>query len=107
MRTISPARLRTAASEDSVLELARDYVGEWLPEDLAGLPPDCRPGRIHDTEDLNEIAFRLTQEKFAANSSGDNELVLEMQSFLSQACARIAEIKAVRSLAAARSVTRV
>lgn len=99
MRTIHPARLRTVESEDSVLELVRDFVGEWLPEELALLPADCRPGKLHDAVDLNDITFRQTQAKFAPPPSGDNELVLEMQSFFAQACSRVAEIRAKHQLA--------
>lgn len=94
MRTITAARLRTLGSEELVLQLVRDFVAEWLPEELAVLPPHCRPHNIRDIEELNEITFCLTQEKFARRPAGDNDRVLEMQSFLAQACARIAEIKA-------------
>ena len=93
MRILTPARLRNAASEEAVLDLVRDYVGEWMPEELALIPADCRPGRMHDFEDLNEIAFRLTQEKFAMPPSEENPLVLEMQTFFAQAVTRIGEIK--------------
>jgi hypothetical protein len=97
MRTLSTARLRTVESEEEVLELVREFVGEWMPEELGQIPAECRPGRMHDMEDLNEVAFRLTQEKYANPELQDNPLVLEMQTFLAEAVTRIGEIKTLQA----------
>jgi hypothetical protein len=94
MRTFTAERLRSAASEEEVVSIVRDYLGEWLPEELVHIPLGARPGKLCDAEDLNDVAYRLTREKFAMPD--DDELVLQMQGFFVQACVRVAEIKSVR-----------
>jgi hypothetical protein len=93
MRTITADRLRTSASENDVVELTRDYVGEWLPEEIGRLPAHCRPGKLRDAEDLSTLAYNLTQAcvSFELNPR-DVVLVEEMDAFVGQACRRIAEI---------------
>lgn len=94
MRTFTAEKLRSAASEEEVVGIVRDYLGEWLPEELSHIPADARPGKLCDAEDLNDIAYRLTREKFAMPD--DDEWLLQMQAFFVQACVRIGEIKSVR-----------
>src|SRR5215212_8262343 len=95
MRTITSERLRTLASEYDVVQLVRDYVGEWLPEELARLPVQCRPGKMRDEEDLNDLSFRLTSACVSFDvDPGDLCVVEEMDAFIGQACRRIAEINA-------------
>jgi hypothetical protein len=94
MRTIKLERLRTATSEGAVIEIVRDYLGDWLPDELAKLPLDCRPGKLRDAEDLNDLALKLAR----ACVSFDIEpeclsAVEEMDAFVGQACQRIAEIE--------------
>ena len=94
MRTIRTDRLRASVSENDVVELVRDYVGDWLPEELAKLPFDCRPGKLRDSEDLNVLALKLAR----ASNSFDVEpeqlrAIEEMDAFVGQACQRIAEIE--------------
>jgi hypothetical protein len=94
MRTFTAEKLRSAASEEEVVGIVRDYLGEWLPEELAHIPPGARPGKLCDAEDLNDVAYRLTREKFAMRD--DDEWLLQMQAFFVQACVRVAEINSVR-----------
>ena len=94
MRTFTAERLKSAASEEEVVGIVRDYLGEWLPEELSHIPADSRPGKLCDAEDLNDLAYRLTREKFAMPD--DDELLLQMQAFFVQSCVRIAEINSVR-----------
>ena len=94
MRTITIERLRAAASESDVVELAREYMSEWLPEEFGRLPADCRPGKLRDAEDLNTLAFNLTQACVLFDlDARDVALVEEMDAFVGQACRRIAEIE--------------
>jgi hypothetical protein len=94
MRTFTAERLRSAASEEDVVGIVRDYLGEWLPEELSHIPAGARPGKLCDAEDLNDVAYRLTRAKFAMPD--DDEMLLQMQAFFVQACVRVAEINSVR-----------
>jgi hypothetical protein len=101
MRTITTDRLRGTASENDVVQLVRDYVGEWLPEELGRLPVECRPGKVRDAEDINDLAFKLTSACVSFDvESEDLRTIEEMDAFLGQACRRMAEIsaKGARSL---------
>jgi len=93
MRTITAERLRAAASEDDVVDLMRDYVSDWLPEEIGRLPVDCRPGKLRDAEDLSTLAYNLTQACVSLElNPRDLAFVEEMDVFVTHACRRIAEI---------------
>jgi hypothetical protein len=93
MRTVTAERLRATASENDVVQLVRDYVSDWLPEEIGRLPTDCRPGKLRDAEDLGTLAYNLTQAcvSFELNAY-DLAFVEEMDAFMTHACRRIAEI---------------
>ena len=94
MRTISTGRLRSATSESDVVELVRDYLGDWLPEELARLPLDCRPGKLRDSEDLNDLALNLTRASISFDVEPEQlKTIEEMDAFVTQACHRLAEIE--------------
>jgi hypothetical protein len=93
VRTISTDRLRTATSESDVVDLVRDYMGDWLPEELGQLPEDCRPGKLRDGEDLNTLAYNLARASVSFDvDPADIRLIEEMDAFVGQACRRVAEI---------------
>ena len=94
MRTITADRLRNAASEREVVELAREYLGEWLPEEIGRLPDDCRPVKLRDGDDLSHLAVNLA---IATTSFDirpeDLRMVEELDAFIGSACRRVAEIQ--------------
>ena len=94
MRTITADRLRSAASERDVVELAREYLGEWLPEEIGRLPDDCRPVKLRDGDDLSHLAVNLA---IATTSFDirpeDLRMVEELDAFIGSACRRVAEIQ--------------
>ena len=53
--------LSKASSIDEILAATRDYVSGFSGEDLAGLPPHCRPGAVQDREDIEVWADRLLE----------------------------------------------
>ena len=94
MRTITADRFRATASESDVVGLVREYVGEWLPEEIGSLPADCRPGKIRDAEDLSTLAYNLVQACVSFDlDPADLAFVEEMDAFVGQACRRMAEIQ--------------
>lgn len=87
--------MRSSSHEDEVLELLRDHIARWTPQEIAHLPPDCRPGRIRDADDVSRWAFELASTHCAQSVAVRDEPVLErMLEFVTQAALRIAELKA-------------
>ncbi len=94
MRTITSDKLRQASSEDEVIEVVRDYVSDWLPEELARLPADCRPRKVRDGEDLNLWAVSLARACVSFDIDPSHlGLVEEMDAFVGHSCRRLAEIR--------------
>lgn len=94
MHTIKRERLHSATSESDVVELVRDYLGDWRPEELARLPLDCRPGKLRDSEDLNDLALSLTRASICFDVEPEQlRTIEEMDAFLTQACQRLAQIE--------------
>ena len=84
----------TSTQEDEVVELVRDHMALWSPEEIARLPMDCRPGRIRDAEDISRWAFELASTHCAQVVTRDDEAVLErMLEFVTQAAVRISELR--------------
>jgi hypothetical protein len=94
VRTITPERLRAVASEHDVLGLVRDYLGEWLPEELAHLPDECRPGKLRDGDDLGSLAVSLARAAHSFDLPPQTMgAVDEMDVFVGLACRRVAELR--------------
>ncbi len=96
MRTITIEKLQAATSEGDVVEVVREYVGEWMPEEFGRLPIECRPGKLRDAEDLNNLALNIA---LACGSfdleRADLRILEEMDAFVGQACLRLAQIQRV------------
>lgn len=91
MRSEYPELLKAATSERGVVQLARSYLSEWSPAELASIPASCRPGSIADGEDLADIAFSLTRARIDAR--GPQALLEEMEAFFAHACAKLSELE--------------
>jgi len=88
--------------EDEVVELVRDHMARWSPEEIARLPQDCRPPRIRDAEDIGRWAFELASTHCAGTIAHDDEPLLErMLEFVTQAAVRLSELRAQLPLAQA------
>ncbi len=94
MRTITTEKLRHASSEDEVVEIVREYMRDWLPEEIGHLPQDCRPRKVRDGEDLNLWAWDLARACVSFDVDPERlPLVEEMDAFIGQSCRRVAEIR--------------
>lgn len=82
--------LAAARSEADVVAVALDYVSTFGPEELAKLPPECRPRRMKDAEDLADLAIALTRQRIAA--SEPLAVLCQMEAFFAHACARISRL---------------
>lgn len=87
--------IRASATEDDVVEMVRDHLARYSPEEIARLPEECRPPRIRDAEDISHWAFELARTHCAQDGDDDHETVLErLLEFVTQAAVRLSELKA-------------
>ena len=87
--------IRDASQEEEVIELVRDHMARWSPEEIARLPVDCRPSRIRDAEDISRWAFELASTHCAQTLASDDEALLDrMLEFVTHAAVRLSELKA-------------
>lgn len=93
MRRAYLISLRAATSEEEVVRLARDYLAQWQPSELAAIPAACRPRAIADAEGLADAAFALTRARIDA--SAPQPPLEEMEIFFAMACARVSELEAI------------
>jgi hypothetical protein len=86
--------VRAADTEDDVLDLVRDFLAQFSPEEVAQLPHDCRPAKIIDARDVTEYAFELARNR--CDEAGDGADVLHrLSAFFTDANERLAEIMRV------------
>ena len=89
------ALLDDARSERDLVTLVRDYLATWTPEEIAALPPDCRPGPMRDAEDITFWAFEYTRRHIA--SEGDPAMampLLKLRTLFGHAAARLSQVTA-------------
>ena len=83
-------RARTATE---VAFLTRDYIATWTPEELALLPEECRPGRIRDDKDIEELHGTLVDVYRASRATGPAlEALQRITSFFVRASIRLSEL---------------
>ena len=82
-------------NEDAVVQVTRDYLRSWNPDELARLPAPCRPGRIRDGEDITRWAFELTSAHCAdACTPAAQPILVKMLEFVTEAGQRVAQLNA-------------
>ena len=84
--------IASAARKSDVVAAARDFLSSWSPEQIAALPPDCRPGEMNEAEDVIDYAFILVSKQCAAEHQPP--ALNAMASFFAAASMRLSEISA-------------
>ncbi len=93
--------LACAANEHEIVNLTREYVATWSPEEISRLPSDYRPGRIVDGDDIGQWAYELARAHTSLRYTDEQDaLLMRMLAFMSEAAMRLAEVKAVEAAAA-------
>jgi hypothetical protein len=93
--------LARASTEHEIVNLTREHVATWGPDDISKLPAECRPSRIRDAEDISQWAYDLARAHTSLRYDDEQDaLVLRMLAFISEAAVRMAEVKAVEAAAA-------
>jgi hypothetical protein len=86
-------RLNDAMTLEDVVATARDYMALWGPDELSEVPPDLRPGKIVDADDVTNFALALIQAQMGRGTGAEPHL-RKMGVFFSDASLRIAQIMA-------------
>ena len=84
-------QLEEAKTPEAVLGVARDYLAQISPEEVAELPIECRPVRIVDADDLAIYAVTLAR-RAARDDSPD--LVNKLSTFIADATVRMSQVLA-------------
>ncbi len=90
-------RLNHASAVEEIINVVKDYLAQWTPEELANLPEACRPGRIADSDDITLCAFALVREQFKAEDRDDAALA-RMATFFTGASRRLSQILAPKGV---------
>ena len=85
-------------SEDAIVQVTREYLASWNPEELSRLPVECRPGRMRDGEDISRWAFELASAHCAERCTPAAEPILaRMLGFVTAAGRRLAQLNAAEA----------
>jgi len=89
------SHLERAKNAPEIVSVARDFLASWTPHELALLPPECRPGRLRDAEDVETLHSTLVEAYRVSRSTGKElEALQRLTSFIVRASIRLAEVAA-------------
>ena len=87
-------QIDAAQSPVDVVAVTRDYLATWTPDELGLLPAQCRPGRVKDVLDIEQLHVNLVEEYGRNRLSGEALSSLQrMTSFIVRASVRIAHLR--------------
>ena len=81
-------RLQSAREPEAVAQVVREYLSEWTPQRLAGMPRLALP--IEKPDDISSTAVMLVQRQYA-DLEGNPDLH-ELAEFFAAASRRLAEV---------------
>jgi len=79
-----------ASTEHEVVELAREYLAQLGPAEIATLPTICRPRKLVDAGDVSSYALDLVRDGCADEEP--SELVHKLAAFFSSASMRLSQL---------------
>jgi hypothetical protein len=84
-------RLDHCLTEAEVLDLARRFLAQFSPYELAALPAACRPGTLNEGNDIAEYAVRVVDHR-CDNGEEHDYTVHRLNDFFSTAAKRLTKI---------------
>lgn len=88
-------QLDKASRVGEVVDIARDYFATWTPQEVARLPPTCRPGRVRDPSDIEDMHACAVDAYRSTRASGEELKALQLlTSFLVHASLRLVQLRA-------------
>jgi hypothetical protein len=85
-----PERLDECASVADVVDVVRVFMARFDPDEIASLPPGCRPGKIVDADDVSALAVDLMRQ--TCRDGEPRELLHKLAAVFAHASGRIAEL---------------
>jgi hypothetical protein len=87
-------QIDAAKSPSEIVTITRDYLATWTPDELARLPEQCRPGRIRDEQDIDQLHVRLVEEYGRSRPNDETLSALQrITSLIVRASVRIAQLQ--------------
>lgn len=87
------AELDHLASSDQLLALARHFLDEWTPQEIAMLPPGAWPAHPHTVDELVATALQLERLQSAYAPAGVPRMVRELLVFFTQLSIRALQLQ--------------
>ena len=91
MPTTWQDQLSSASTEAEVVDVARDFIARFTPQEIASLPDPCKPGKIVDGQDVCDYAFALVRHH-CDDGQGSTTPMHRLAAFFSNASARVSQI---------------
>jgi hypothetical protein len=86
-------KIDDARSVAEVLALTCEYLATWKPQELALLPPECRPEPIRTEADIEALHVRLVSAFRDSTAQGEALSALQrLTSFVMRASVRLAQL---------------
>jgi len=95
-------RLDLSYSEKEVVDVARDFLACFPPNQIYALPERCRPPGKLFADDVAAYAFELVRHECSTPDTA--ELVHRLARFFSHAATRLAQVSALRHYSATQSL---
>lgn len=84
-------RLAAATNREDVVGVARDFLALVGPEEVAGMPADCRPGKLVDGDDVANYAVTLARRSCDPDCFNDHNLQ-RLAAFFGDALGRLSQL---------------
>ena len=84
-------RLDQANTREEIVATARDFVARLSAEEYSKLPPDCRPHKIVDADDVVDYAVTLVKRSCEGDRMSD-AVLQHLGSFFTGACLRLSQL---------------
>ena len=91
-------RLDAATSSEAVVGVARDFLANFSPYELAVLPKSCKPPyKLYDEEEITTYAFELVRHDCNKERAESADMIHKFAHFFSNASIRLSEIQSCRA----------
>lgn len=84
-------RLDQASDREEIAAIAREFLARITAEEFANLPPQCRPSKIVDADDVVDYAVTLVKHSCARDNMSD-AVLHRIASFFTDACSRLSQL---------------
>ena len=84
-------RLDDASSTEDVVDVCREFLGLWTPEEFAQLPSTCRPHDDLGSQDVTPYALKLIQ-FVGVGDRATVPMLYRLSTFFTKAALRMAQV---------------